>query len=45
MEYQEEAEILPGLRMPDLKLRIEEQYQLETLACLEYMLTKVLESG
>ena len=43
MEYQDKAEISPVLRTPNLKPRVEDQYQLETLACLEYMLTQVLE--
>ena len=32
-------------RTPDLRLRVEDQYQLEVLTCLEYMLTQVLERG
>ena len=37
------SRISPMLRMPDLKLRVKDQYQLEALTCLEYMLTQVLE--
>ena len=43
MEYQEEAEISPLPRTPYLKLVVEDQYQLEALTCLEYMLTQVLQ--
>ena len=43
MEYQEEAEISPVPRVPDLKLRVEDHYQLEALPCLEYVLTQALE--
>ena len=43
MEYQEEVEISPMPRTPDLKQRVEAQYQLEALTCLEYVLTQGLE--
>ena len=43
MEYQEEVENSPMLRMPDLSPRVEDQYHLEVLTWLEYVLTQVLE--
>ena len=43
IEYEEGAETSPVPKTPDLGPRMEEQYQLEALTCLEYVLNQVLE--
>ena len=43
MGYQEEVENSPMPKMSDLNSRIEDQFQLVVLTCLEYILIQVLE--
>ena len=42
MEYQQEAEMSPIPRTPDLELSLEDKYQLGALTFLEQVLTQVI---